>query len=64
MIIPEFNQVSYGKKSLRISGPKLWNGLRYHIKSPENLESSKEQLTIGMEKAAVNKLMFRFNVEI
>ena len=37
MIIPEFNQVSYGKKSLRTFNPKLWNSLPYHIKSSENL---------------------------
>ena len=43
MIIPEFNQVSYGKKSLRIFGPKLWNSLLYHIKS-ENLESFKRTI--------------------
>ena len=33
MITPEFTQVSYGKKSLRTFGPKLWNSLPYHIKS-------------------------------
>ena len=27
MIIPEFNHVSYGKKSFRTFGPKLWNSL-------------------------------------
>ena len=31
LIIPEFNQVSYGKKSLRTFGPKLWNSLPHHI---------------------------------
>ena len=44
MIIPEFNQVSYGKKSLRTFGPKLWNSLPYHIKSSENLESFKRTI--------------------
>ena len=38
MIIPEFDQVSYGKKSLRTFGLKLWNSLQYHTKSSENLE--------------------------
>ena len=41
MIIPEFNQVFYGRKSLRTFDPKLWNSLPYHIKSSENLESFK-----------------------
>ena len=44
MTIPEFNQVSYGKKNLRTFGPKLWNSLPHHIKSPENLESFKRQI--------------------
>ena len=39
MIIPEFNQVSCGKKSLRTLGPKLWNNLPHHVESSENLES-------------------------
>ena len=44
MIIPEFNQVTYGKKSLRTFGLKLWNSLLYHIKSSENLESFKRTI--------------------
>ena len=51
MIIPEFNQVSYGKKSLRTFVPTLYS-LPYHIKSSENLESFKGTLSIGMENAA------------
>ena len=39
--IPNYNQATFGKKSLRIFGPKIWNGLPYHIKSPKNLESLK-----------------------
>ena len=41
MIIPEFNQVSFGKKRLKIFGHKLWISLPYHIKSSENAESLK-----------------------
>ena len=37
--IPNYNQVTFGKKSLRIFGPKIWNSLLYHIKSSKNLES-------------------------
>ena len=31
--IPNYNQVTFGKKSLRIFGPKIWNSLPYPIKS-------------------------------
>ena len=30
---PLYNQMTFGYKSLRISGPKIWNKLPYHIKS-------------------------------
>ena len=39
--IPNYNQVTFGKKSLRIFGPKIWNSLLYHIKSSKNLEAFK-----------------------
>ena len=39
--IPNYNQVTFGKKSLRIFGPKIWNSLPYHIKSSKNLETFK-----------------------
>ena len=39
--IPNYNQVTFGKKSLRILGPKIWNSLPYHIKSSKNLETFK-----------------------
>ena len=32
-------RVSFGKKSLKMLGPKLWNNLPYHIKSSGKLES-------------------------
>ena len=35
--IPRVNQASFGTKSLRFYGPKIWNSLPYHIKSAENL---------------------------
>ena len=44
MIIPEFNQVAYGKKCLRTFGAKLWNSLPYYIKSSENIESFKRTI--------------------
>ena len=36
--VPTINQVSFGDKSLRYYGPKIWNSLPFHIKSSENLE--------------------------
>ena len=30
--IPKVNQVSFGNKSIRSSGPKIWNSLLPHIK--------------------------------
>ena len=35
--IPIVNQASFGTKSLRFYGTKIWNSLPYHIKSAENL---------------------------
>ena len=34
-------QVTFGSKSLRVFGLKVWNSLSYHIKSSENLKSLK-----------------------
>ena len=31
------NQVTFGTNSLRSLGPQVWNGLRNHMKSAENL---------------------------
>ena len=39
--IPVHKQVTFGSKSLRVFGPKVWNILPYHLKSSENLESFK-----------------------
>ena len=39
--VPTVNQVSFGDKSLRYYGPKIWNSLPFHIKSSENLEAFK-----------------------
>ena len=35
--IPRVNQTSFGTKSFRFYGPKIWNSLPYHIKSAEIL---------------------------
>ena len=39
--IPNYDQVNFGKKSLKIFGPKRWISLPYHIKSSKNLETFK-----------------------
>ena len=39
--VPAINQVSFGDKSLRYYGPKIWSSLPFHIKSSENLEAFK-----------------------
>ena len=39
--VPTINEVSFGGKSLRYYGPKIWNSLSFHIKSSENLEGFK-----------------------
>ena len=36
--IPSYNLVTFGKKTLRIFGPKIWNSLPYHILFSKNLE--------------------------
>ena len=39
--IHNYNQVTFGKMSLRIFGPKIWNTLPCHIKSSQSLETFK-----------------------
>ena len=36
------NQVTFGTKSLKFYGPKIWNALPVNIKSAENLNAFKE----------------------
>ena len=45
--IPNYNQVIFGKKSLRIFGPKIWNSLPYHIKSLNYLFSKNATVLIA-----------------
>ena len=35
--VPRVNQTTYGSRSIRFEGAKLWNHLPEHIKSVENL---------------------------
>ena len=46
--VQAINQVSFGDKSLRCYGPKIWNSLLFHVKSSENLEAYKNIIKIGM----------------
>ena len=39
-----FNQVTFGKNSLRVFGPKVWNALPSKIKVSEDLMSFKAQI--------------------
>ena len=39
--IPKLNQTTFGTKSLRSYGPKIWNALTYHVKTSDNLNSFK-----------------------
>ena len=39
--VPIINQVTYGAKSIRYFGPKIWNSLPFHIKSSESLTTFK-----------------------
>ena len=71
MIIPDFNQVSYGKKSLELLVLSFGTVCYIILNLQKILNPSKEQLSIGMENVAsvrfviaVNKLIFRFNVDI
>ena len=45
--IPNCNQVTLGKKSLRIFGQKIWSSLPYHIKPSINLKSLKTYQKLG-----------------
>ena len=55
--IPEVNPVSFGSKSIRSFGPKIWNSLLPHIKSCENLEAFKRVMKnwdgISMQRPAI-----------
>ena len=35
--VPIINEVNFGAKIIRYLGPKIWNSLRFHIKSSESL---------------------------
>jgi len=47
--IPNFNTVTYGKKSLRYYGAKLWTDIPTEIKERFSLENFKSAVTIWLE---------------
>ena len=38
------NQTTFGRRSLRSYGPKIWNAIPYHIKTSDNLNSFKSSI--------------------
>ena len=50
---PEWNQVTFGAKSLKVYGSKVWNSLLSHMKTSENLIQFKSLMKIGMAIRAV-----------
>ena len=43
---PEWNQVTFGGKSVKVYKPKVWNSLPFHIKTSENLIQFKNLIKI------------------
>ena len=50
--VATINQVSFGDKSFRYYGPKIWNSLHFHIKSSENLRV--------LQRERLRKRVFKF----
>ena len=46
--IPRVNQTSYGSRSIKFEGAKLWNHLAEDTKSAENLNTLKSLLKTGL----------------
>ena len=42
--ISKWNQKTFGYKSLKVLGHKIWNNLSYHVKSSEDLDTFKNLL--------------------
>ena len=40
--IPRRNQVTFGPKTLKFYGPKIWNALPVNMKTAENLDAFKD----------------------
>ena len=44
--MPRFHSVTYGKRSLRYIGPKLWNSLSSNLRNLPSLQSFKRQIRL------------------
>ena len=68
--IAKLSQVSFGSKSVRSFGPKIWNSLPPHIKSCESLETFKkviknwDGITVTVEHAKISHLTCFKNIQI
>ena len=51
--VQKHKQVSFGKRSLRILGPMIWNILPTEIKSSSNLQSFKNMKKWGGENCPI-----------
>ena len=62
--IPKWSQKTFGYKSLKVLGPKIWNNWPYHVKSSEKFDIFKNLLKNGMETRVsvtyVKKLLKNF----
>ena len=57
--LPSFNSISYGKKSFRYYGAKLWNNIPFEIKQNVSLDTFKNSLSRWLESLDnVNALEF------
>lgn len=45
LVLPSFNTIQYGKRSIRYQGPSLWNTLPSHTKLSEDIVSFKSSLS-------------------
>ena len=67
--VPKVNQVRFGNKSTRSFRPNHWNSLPPHIKSCENLETSKlviknwDALLVTAEYAKTSHLICSKNIQ-
>ena len=56
LVIPSYNQVTFGRKALTFFGPKTWNSFPYHIKSAENRASFKTMIKFWNDETCSCKI--------
>ena len=61
--IPVHNQVTFGSKSLRKLGPKVWDSLPYHIKFSENLYSFKMIIKHWNDTSTIVKFVIHYKIQ-